>query len=1090
MSHPVPACWQAENARAIFVTEALEGNDAIFLATHTPIEGFEVGGRDAGEFGGTTEHAVLTTLSDPTRRHAFCVVQGEPGSGKSHLIRWLSVNWSGERDIRLLLRRADGSLEGALRQLKERLPSEFLSLFDNIGERQRASQQGRANIFLNTLAATLKPGHFEIPLDDDGWCQQYAPSELLTHPTIQSNWTSPSRILNLLEGSGGGRNSATASFDLYDIEALANLCGPLIGQASIAHAQTLARRLRSEVDTIRAYREQEWLPDELVAEHPGYFETSLRLIDALNRRRNDAIQNVLGVSAQRLKNLFKEVREALYERNQRLVLFLEDITSWEGLDDSLIDVLVFNAAATGDADARNVCPLISVVGVTPAYYDKLAANYKQRITHEIRLGHSSGGLQDVATLRDADNRRRFAARYLAAVRVGPAALNGWLALVQSGDTIEPPNLCDSCPRQRACFDVFGEEGGIGLFPFTAHAFGRFFDALKDNDNGQTWKTPRGILQAILNPNLIQPDTLAAGTYPGPFIEPDAFRSDRRSSLALSNRLEKIVINQITEPQVQARMGRVLTYWADPDRADTTMQDGELAFAGARRSLFEAFGLRWLGMSDVSADAPAKPTTATVMVPVHTDPEKDEPSGIANGPPRTPTTANKPVRPLLIAPKPKRLIPTKSQLEQHREQIRVWGTTGTIENASYWNTLLHELISAIDTRKFNVPMFLTNKLITPDMVKLQGSTSGARDYLTISAEAWARNGLEAYLALRHPDARLSVADASFHRHNLANMMRQLERRVLDYLDRRTPRLADGKRWSPVVTFTQILLARAWLRGTVSANEAIPDQIRAVLDDEGTSGSDYSARSSPWQDWLNATSKAHEPLRIGLRSMVGLALGEGEGGSPLTDASELAGAVVRFRETGKFDVVPETDGGLPEPFKRSRELAEQWSDKRYLIERTETSQINNRSESLSNLLRNKSVATHMERLDNCITGIATQLPQASADRVTAWRQAHARLKQKLEDGAGNRTENLICAIEAEEIPTKLPLRLCWLARVPARDLADILETAQLGEKCVETLRDHARDCVEEAGGTASLSQVKVVGRALRSVVGDQPQDEAPA
>ena len=122
MNAPLSACWRADDARAIFVTEALEGDDAIFLATHTPIEGFEVAGRDAGEFAEANERAVLETLSEPTRQHAFCVVQGEPGSGKSHLIRWLSVNWPATDRKSLLLRRADGSLEGALRQLRDRLP--------------------------------------------------------------------------------------------------------------------------------------------------------------------------------------------------------------------------------------------------------------------------------------------------------------------------------------------------------------------------------------------------------------------------------------------------------------------------------------------------------------------------------------------------------------------------------------------------------------------------------------------------------------------------------------------------------------------------------------------------------------------------------------------------------------------------------------------------------------------------------------------------------------------------------------------------------------------------------------------------------
>src|SRR5690606_1763858 len=100
------------------------GHEGIFLATHTPITGISVAGSHAGEILGADERAVLTALSYSDRRHAFCVVHGEPGSGKSHLIRWLSVNWPETGDVKLLLQRADGSLDGALRQLRARLPQE------------------------------------------------------------------------------------------------------------------------------------------------------------------------------------------------------------------------------------------------------------------------------------------------------------------------------------------------------------------------------------------------------------------------------------------------------------------------------------------------------------------------------------------------------------------------------------------------------------------------------------------------------------------------------------------------------------------------------------------------------------------------------------------------------------------------------------------------------------------------------------------------------------------------------------------------------------------------------------------------------
>lgn len=1087
------ACWRAEDARAIFVTEALEGDDAIFLATHTPIEGFDVAGRDAGEFSGRDEHAILEAIADPTRQHAFCVVQGEPGSGKSHLIRWLSVNWPHTDDIKLLLRRADGSLEGALRQLRDRLPGEFAPLFDNLGQRQKASLRGRANIFLSTLANTLEPGHFDTPLPDEGWCKQFAPAELLAHPAIRTGWKAPSRILNLLEGAGGERNSATASFDLFDIQDLGDLCRPILGDASIPRCRDLARRLARESDTIQAFRDQQWLPDELAEEHRDQFPNSLSLIKALNLRRNDAIQNVLGVSAQGLKALFRQVREALAERGQRLVLLLEDITSWEGLDDSLIDVLVFNASARGEADEKPVCPLISVVGVTPAYYEKLQGNYRQRITHEVRLGHATDGLQDVATLRDIGTRREFAVRYLAAVRAGVGALNNWLGEVREGRAIEPPNRCNTCPRQESCFAIFGEERGVGLFPFTEHAFDRFFEALKENDNGQTWKTPRGILQAILNPNLLQPDSLAAGNYPGSFIESDAFRADRRSELALVPRLEQIVENKIESPAERARMRRFLTYWANPNRADTELVNGNLTFAGAGRAIYEAFGLPWIGGDAAAGNAQATSAPVIIAQPI-IDPTVE--AEAAEETPFTPTTVvrpgitSRPTPTIVSAPKPRRLMPTRSELDQLREQIRAWTTSGSIENGNRWNEIVYAIVEQIDPRALGVSPPLFRKLVTREMVKLQGTTTRSLAYFILPAEPWVRTGLEAFVSLRQ-DTSMKLDDIEYNRRTLATMMRRLEKRVAAFLDGKIPRLADGQRWSPAVSFTQVLLARAYLRGATHVEAPVPEQMRAVLSDEGSSETDFGARSAPWQEWLTATKGFHDRLRAELRAMVSLHLADSSvgtgGGAALVDASEIAGAIMRFSGSGKFDLVPTEGGGLPDLYVKVCELAQHWTEKRLQIERTEFNQIKGRSESLSGLLRGKDVATHLARLDRCISGIAELLPNAASDKVQVWKQALARLKPKLEDGAGARVEDMIVELEEGDIPANLAKRLVWLARKPARDLEDIGAVAQIGERAVEELRNHALDCVREAGGSSSLEDVKQVGRALRLAVANSPARE---
>src|SRR5687768_14713621 len=96
---PRSSCWNAEDARAILATEATEGDRRIFLATHSPFTDFDISGTRGGDIESPTEVAVLDTLSSPDTKHAFCVVEGEPGSGKSHLIRWLHIKWPNEDDL-------------------------------------------------------------------------------------------------------------------------------------------------------------------------------------------------------------------------------------------------------------------------------------------------------------------------------------------------------------------------------------------------------------------------------------------------------------------------------------------------------------------------------------------------------------------------------------------------------------------------------------------------------------------------------------------------------------------------------------------------------------------------------------------------------------------------------------------------------------------------------------------------------------------------------------------------------------------------------------------------------------------------------
>ncbi|OCJ08648.1 hypothetical protein A6U86_27425 [Rhizobium sp. AC27/96] len=1086
MNAPMKACWRVDDATAIISNEALEGHEGVFLATHSPITDFDISGSHGGEIDGRNEAALLDVLSDSVRRHAFCVVQGEPGSGKSHLIRWLSINWPRNNDVKLLLQRADGSLEGALGQMRERLPVEFKDLFDKMGQRHRATDRGRANLLLSNLANALHPDHFDPPLEDAEWCRTVRPGDLIDLPAIKHNWQGPARILALMEGKGSGedseRNSQSASFDAFDIEELAKHCGAVFNSGVMGQTERLARKLIDEAALIADLREAGWTADEIAAEQSLQIPTSMKLVGALNRRRNDAVQNLLGVSAEGLKKLFRQIRVALAERGQRLVLLLEDITSWEGIDDSLIDVLVTNAETRGADGASDMCPLISVVGVTPGYYKKLHGNYRARITHEINLGSAQqdGELQDVATLRNADDRLGFVSRYLSAVRAGPVALSKWREDLWLDSAVMPPNRCDNCDARARCHATFGAVDGVGLYPFTQTALDHFFDALNDRDNGMTWKTPRGMLQAVLSPNLLQAKAINEGQFPTGLTENAALVAESRN---LGRRVSAVLTNQLSEhPTELARTRRIIAYWGDKERADTVADEaGDLHFAGVSKSVFEAFSLPWIGLKEGS-DIAQPPATVQAVAPaaaiVHeniseTVPAKDPMvRAILTQPAPTQTRTPQP-------PSAKKLI-AKSDLRTRLDEIRSWEINGEPQTPTVYNSAVFHILSEIDPRRVGLDPYTKKRILTEQQVKIEGTGPPQRAYLTIPREEWLWRGLEAVVSLQL-DRGMSFDDIAFHRHSLTVLTTRLEGLLSDYADRRLGKINE-ERWNPIPIVTQILVARAWLRGTVNPDDPHFLQLRGILSEEPPVESDPATRCAPWQEFLNRTRSHHDTLRDALRAMISMP----QGGSPgfgLADVSSVAGAIARLRQTLRFDETPSGsfDTNVSE-FDTIREIVSHFKNSLGQITRIERQQLESRATSLQDLLRGRTIQAHLMRVDQVITSVANLLPRANPESVTTWKSEYGRARARIELAADQSAEDFMVLV-AEHRDASTALGLAQLSQAPSKDLGIFLDAAKLGDQVASQLLGHVKDCINDGRGSFSLGQVNDVGHIIAQVLKQQ-------
>src|SRR5262249_41631660 len=121
----------------------------------------------------------------------------------------------------------------------------------------------------------------------------------------------------------------------------------------------------------------------------------------------------------------------------------------------------------------------------------------------------------------------------------------------------------------------------------------------------------------------------------------------------------------------------------------------------------------------------------------------------------------------------------------------------------------------------------------------------------------------------------------------------------------------------------------------------------------------------------------------------------------------------------------------------------------------------------------------RIDDAVTKVSDLLPRAAAELVGKWKEAYSRAKAKLQEGAAHRLEEFIVNFDDPDagLPEKAASRFGWMAKAPAKDLADVLELANMGEKLIEDLYQHADDCVREAAGTGSLAAVHRVGSALK-------------
>jgi hypothetical protein len=549
------ACWRTEDLDSVLNLEALVGKEELFFATHLPIEGLVVKKGSSLVSGSKSigQGALFETLCSP-RDHMFCVVEGVAGCGKSHLIRWLYIQWKRKgpnSDIVLLLPRSGRNPGKMVQELKRSLEGYgFAALASILAISTDLNKVGQRIDLINKLGIYLNPDATTLTYSHADWCKARKLSALMEAAAVRDRWRAPDRIIS---------DHTTTDLPKFTRDEVWEL-------AQLALTSTLPPVTRVAMEKIRREQEKET------------YEDADRLAESLNARVRPALRSALGLSDTAISQVFVDLREQLYKEGRRLVILQEDITAAQGIDDTLLDMFV----SPGGIGSVPGCPLVAVCGITPQYERQyFNQTYGTRTTVHLDMSESGAGSGVIAT---SQLRSRFVARYLNGVRWSPEELR-----IRWAGEGSPPNACDNCLERPQCHPVFGTADGYGLYPFTAEAVENAFEYLYDPAGQDVTQTPRNMLLGLLQPSLKLKKQLEDSRFPGPEVRTDRLKA---SVFQLRPQVSNLLRSRFSSEY--SRMENLIGLWGDRGETVGTIKDGVSAFSNVPKGVYERFGLPWPG----------------------------------------------------------------------------------------------------------------------------------------------------------------------------------------------------------------------------------------------------------------------------------------------------------------------------------------------------------------------------------------------------------------------------------------------------------------------------------------------------------------
>ena len=510
--------------REVIMVDSINSSQSDFLATHVPFKKIKI-------INGLGQNANTLLYSEDAfyekyfcdekiyDQHQLIIVEGSSGTGKSHFIRWLNAKLltnGNNNDVVLLIRRDDNTLKGTIQQLLK------IDEIKNIHSKDTYDRLIKANQTISDFKFKNQIFHqflVEIASDEDGSDlisnvekkQLYA---LLSNERFKAKICSANgpieRIFHKIVKVDLSFSDEISQFYKEDFVLDTDFGDLLVSDSADKKAIKMVNRL---------------IPD-----YNGNSKAK-DVSDYLNSMIENVIQSCTGIEPGDFQLIFKEIRKELKKQNKNLILLIEDITSFTGVNQALLSALI--TGHTGLYESEELCRLVSVVGTTSQYYSTFRDNYTDRITTQVTI-------EDGAIGSNNNDLFEFFAKYLNAISLEKSAIIDWF---EKGANQRMLPIHEDYEHENWDMFKYGDSK-INLYPFTKKSILGFYN------NMETIKTPRHILREIIQPALF--DIIANKKRFLSFARNKRFTIDETIETRLRNIVNNMDIDQVAKNDLSSR----------------------------------------------------------------------------------------------------------------------------------------------------------------------------------------------------------------------------------------------------------------------------------------------------------------------------------------------------------------------------------------------------------------------------------------------------------------------------------------------------------------------------------------------------------